>query len=273
MPGVRISALNIHPVKSCAAIPLEVARVLPTGLESDRRWMIVDARGRYQTQRELPRLALIRPRLAGDGLIATAPDMPELTVGAGMTERVPVRIWDDQCTGIDAGEPAARWVSDFIGRPLRLVSFAMDTRRPVAPRWTDGLEAAALFSDAFPFLVLSEGSLEDLNSRLPQPLPMNRFRPNIVLSGLAPYQEDHIREFTAGEVRIRLVKPCARCAIPGVDQGTGERQGDEPLRTLKSYRWDSTLRGATFGQNGILVSGANGRIQVSQAVEIEVAGA
>lgn len=268
MPRIRISALNVHPVKSCAAIPLEDARVLPTGLESDRRWMIVDARGRYQTQRELPRLALIRPRLVDGGLIAAAPGMPELSVGADMPERVTVSIWDDQCTGIDAGEPAARWVSDFLGRPLRLVSFDMGTRRPVEPRWTDGLDAAALFSDAFPFLVLSEGSLEDLNSRLPQPLPMNRFRPNIVLSGLAPYQEDHIREFTAGEVRIRLVKPCARCAIPSVDQGTGERQGDEPLRTLKTYRWDRALRGAIFGQNGILVSGANGRLQVGQAVEV-----
>lgn len=271
MSDIRISALNIHPVKSCAAIPLEQARVLPTGLESDRRWMIVDARGRYQTQREMPRLALIRPRLDGEGLIASAPGMPDLVVGTDGAERVSVRIWDDTCTGIDAGEPAAQWVSDFLGRPLRLVGFDMDTRRPVAPRWTDGIEASALFSDAFPFLVLSEGSLEDLNSRLPQPLPMNRFRPNIVLSGLVPYQEDHIREFTAGEVRIRLVKACARCAIPSTDQDTGERQGDEPLRTLKSYRWDRALRGAIFGQNGILVSGANGRLQVGQAVEIVAA--
>lgn len=268
MAGVRIAALNIFPVKSCAGIALEEARVLPTGFESDRRWMIVDEKGRYQTQRELPRLALIRPRPTGDGLMAAAPGMADLRVGAPRGERIAVKIWDDACTGIDAGEDAARWVSDFLGRPLRLVSFDMGRRRPVAPRWTGGLDAAALFSDAFPFLVLSEGSLEELNSRLPQRLPMNRFRPNIVLSGLAPYQEDRIREFAAGEVRIRLVKPCARCAIPGTDQDTGERQGDEPLRTLKSYRWDRALRGAIFGQNGILVSGANGRVQVGQAVEV-----
>lgn len=269
MSDARITALTIYPIKSCAGISLDEAAITSTGLELDRRWMIVDALGRFQTQRELPRLALIVPRLAGDELHLSAPGMPELGVRRDFEgERLPVKIWNDECIGIDAGEQAAQWLSRFIGKPLRLVGFDPGARRPVEPGWADGFDATAMFSDAYSFLVLSEGSLAQLNARLAQPLPMNRFRPNIVLGGIAAHDEDRMRELQAGEVRIRLVKPCTRCVITTTDQTTGERCGDEPLRTLKSYRWDAALRGVAFGQNAILVQGVRQRLHVGQRMDI-----
>jgi len=269
MSDVRIAALNIYPVKSCAGIALQEAWITPTGFDLDRRWMVIDARARFLTQRELPRLALVHPRIETGELRLTAPGMPELALRSDADgERVAVIIWRDRCTGIDAGEQAAQWFSEFLDKPTRLVSFDLEARRPVEPGWADGFDATAMFADGYPFLVISEGSLDELNTRLAHPLPMNRFRPSIVLSGVAAYAEDRISELCAGDVRIRLVKACTRCVITTTDQDSGERQGDEPLRTLKSYRWDAVQRGVAFGQNAILVSGARQRLRVGQEMRI-----
>jgi hypothetical protein len=153
-------------------------------------------------------------------------------------------------------------LSELLGRPLRLVRFDQSRVRLSDLAWTGGLAAPNLFSDGFPLLAIARASLADLNSRLAVPLPMDRFRPNLVLDGLPPYGEDALGDLIAGALRLRRVKPCTRCSITTTNQGTGAVEGDEPLRTLKSYRWDRALRGVTFGQNLIVVAGAGSRLTV-----------
>jgi uncharacterized protein YcbX len=173
-----------------------------------------------------------------------------------------VTVWGHQCPAFDQGEPAARWLSELLGRPLRLVRFDPAHRRLSDRAWTGDVEAPNRFSDGYPLLAISRASLDDVNSRLSVQLPMDRFRPNLVLTGLPPYGEDALDDLVAGEVRLRRVKPCTRCAITTTDQVTAEITGDEPLRTLKSYRWDKALRGVAFGQNLIVVAGAGAQLRV-----------
>ena len=138
-----------------------------------------------------------------------------------------------------------------------------------APEWTQGVEGLSKFSDAFAWLILSEASLVELNSRLPSPLPMNRFRPNIVLGGVGAFDEDRVHEFIANDVRLRAVKPCTRCIVTTTDQRTGERDGEEPLRTLRQFRFDRQLKGVTFGQNLILIAGSGQELRVGQPLALD----
>jgi uncharacterized protein YcbX len=180
-----------------------------------------------------------------------------------------VTVWGDLCPAFDQGEPAARWLSGLLGRPLRLVRFDPSHRRLSDSTWTGGVEATNRFSDGYPILAISRASLDDLNARLPVPLPMDRFRPNLVFEGLPPYGEDALDDLVAGNVRLRRVKPCTRCAITTTNQATAEVEGDEPLRTLKSYRWDKALRGVTFGQNLIVVAGAGASLRAGMELRAE----
>src|SRR6185437_2405011 len=152
-----------------------------------------------------------------------------------------VRIWKDECPAYDEGEAAARWLRELLGRDCRLVRYDPQHRRLSSRAWTAELEAENRFTDGFPVLVIGRASLDDLNARLGTPVPMNRFRPNIVLEGLGPYEEDRIDELCGEGLRLRVVKPCARCIIPTTDQDTGQRDGQEPLRTLMKYRFDREL--------------------------------
>ena len=268
MPHAKITALNIYPVKSCRGVALDRARLTATGFQYDRNWMIVDDNGRFQTQRELPLLSLIKTEVGGSGLKLSAHGMPDLVVPlAADGEKVSVCVWRDTCRGIDTGATSAAWLSEFLKKHLRLVCFDASTTRSCSPEWVGSVPAQSMFSDEFPLLVLSEGSLANLNQRLAAPLPMNRFRPNIVVSGLKPHDEDRIFELYSPNVRLRLVKPCTRCVITNTDQATG-RVGEEPLRTLKSYRWDAKMRGVTFGQNAIILKGADSELRVGQEMEI-----
>jgi uncharacterized protein len=268
MTHAKITALNIYPVKSCRGIALDRAQLTPTGFANDRNWLIVNEANRFQTQRELPRLSLIKVYLDASGLTLSAHGMPDLKVPAvSAGNKISVTIWNDRCSAIEADAGSAEWLSGFLSRSVRLVRFDPDGNRPCDPRWVGDVPAQSMFSDEYPLLVLSEASLENLNHRLASPLPMNRFRPNIVLSGLKAHDEDRIRELYGQTVRLRLVKPCARCAITTTDQATG-RVGVEPLRTLKSYRWDPQLRGVTFGQNAIILRGVDTCLRVGQELEI-----
>jgi uncharacterized protein YcbX len=221
------------------------------------------------TQRELPRLALIEAHTDAATLQVQAPGMPPLTVqreAAGVARAI--TVWKFDGSGIDCGDEAAAWFSRLLETELRLVMFDVEVPRLCDPAWTPDTPAVTEFSDGFPILVISEASLDDLNSRLPRKLPMQRFRPNIVIDGVAAYDEDRIHELVAGEVRLRLVKPCTRCAITTTDQDSGTRDGDEPLRTLKSYRFDAQLRGVLFGQNAIIVSGVGQQLAVGDRFTI-----
>ena len=151
--------------------------------------------------------------------------------------------WKDRCAAFDAGEEAAEFLTAISAHPMRLVRFDARRKRPSNPQWTPGVEALNQFSDGFPWLLISEASLEDLNARLTRKLPMNRFRPNIVVSGLAPFGEDQLHDLTGDGVRLRRAKPCTRCIVTTTDQATGTRDGDEPLRTLAKFRFDRELKG------------------------------
>ena len=264
-----LSGLHVYPIKSCRGIALDSAVLQPTGLADDRHWMLVRPNGRFVTQRELPRLALIVTRLTVDSLELEAPGMPPLEVDreTNGTARA-ITVWKFEGRGIDSGDEAATWVSRYLDTPLRLVSFDAGAPRVCNPEWTQGTRAVTEFSDGYPILVISRASLADLNSRLPHALPMERFRPNVVIDGVGAYDEDRMHELRAGPVTLRIVKPCTRCSITTTDQQQGAVDGVEPLRTLKEYRFDKELRGVTFGQNVIVVEGVGEQLRVGQDFEI-----
>ena len=264
-----LTDLYTYPVKSCRGIRADTARMTATGLADDRHWMLVRPNGRFVTQRELPRMALILTALDAGALTLTAPGRAPLRVTRdARAATLDVTVWKFDGRGIDCGDEAATWVTEFLETPLRVVRFDPDTPRVCSPEWTPGTQAVTEFSDGFPMLVISRASLADLNARLQKSLPMTRFRPNLVIDGVAAFDEDRIHELRADGVTIRLVKPCARCAITTTDQERGERDGVEPLQTLKEYRFDRALHGVTFGQNAIPISGVGQELRVGQSFDI-----
>jgi len=256
---VTLVALHVYPVKSCRGLAPAAARLTDAGLEHDREWMIVTPGGRFLTQREEPRLATVEVALGDGALTLSAAGAGSVAMPLGPPAGTPVEVtvWDDRCRALDQGEDAAAWLGDLLGRPLRLVRFDPAHRRASNRGWTGGIEAWTRFSDGFALLAISTASLADLNARLPRPLPRDRFRANLWLDGLPPYGEDALHDLVAGAVRLRRVKPCTRCIITTTDQATGARDGEEPIRTLKGYRWDAALRGVAFGQN-LIVAGGHG---------------
>ena len=264
---VRIVSLHVYPVKSCRGIDLDTARLTRTGIAHDREWMITSPAGRFLTQREEPRLALIQTQLTPEALVLTAPGCASLPVPyAHEGTPTEVVIWKDRCAAYDQGEVAADWLTRLLGKPLRLVRF---DPRGVRPSGSAAGEATgyAQFSDGYAILVISTASLADLNSRLPQPLPMNRFRPNVVVEGLPAFGEDEVAELATAAVRLQLVKACTRCTITTTNQLTGTVEGEEPLLTLRTYRWHKQLRGIAFGQNAIVAAGEGGTLRVGDTLE------
>jgi uncharacterized protein len=269
MSRATLTELYTYPVKSCRGIRLDAARMDQTGLTDDRHWMLVRPNGRFVTQRELPRMALIATALSAESLTLAAPGMMMLAVArAASAATLDVTVWKFDGRGIDCGDEAARWVSGFLETPLRLVRFDAQMPRVCSPEWTPGARAITEFSDGFPMLIISRASLAELNSRLPKALPMERFRPNLVLDGVGAYDEDRIHELRAEGVTIRIVKPCMRCAITTTDQQKGERDGVEPLQTLKGFRFNSELHGVAFGQNAIPMDGIGRELHVGQEFQI-----
>lgn len=273
--SARLARLFVYPVKSCAGVELREAQLTETGLDLDRAWMLVDEHGEFVSQRELPRMALIRPTLKLTEVVLRAPGMLALHLQIDTVEEaVKVRLWNDELPAFDMGDVAAQWFSDFLGRKLRLVRFDPEHRRLSNMQWTGGAEALNQFNDGYPVLVASTASLALLNEKLAAgghaPVEMERFRPNIVLDGVEAHDEDRldlIRIATGGgEVQLRPVKPCARCPIPNVDPATGETS---PLvtDTLQGYRRNEVVGGAiTFGMNLIVVQGEGEMLRVGQQV-------
>jgi uncharacterized protein YcbX len=266
--AITLTTLNVYPVKSCKGISLTEATLTATGLQHDREWMIVTPTGRFVTQREEPRLALIETYLDEEGLQIVLPDAGELFVPFNAHgETITAVVWNDRCGALDMGSEAAGLLTAFLGKPHRLVRFNPAGQRLSNPAWTGVTPALNLFSDGFPLLAISEASLADLNSRLETPLPMNRFRPNLVFDGFAAYGEDIVHELATGAIRLRAVKPCTRCKITTTDQKTGVVTGIEPLNTLKSYRLNRELKGVMFGQNVIPVGGVGQPLAIGQTFE------
>lgn len=266
---VHIASLHCFPVKSAAGLELEEAALSPTGIANDRRWMVVTPAGRFLTQRELPQLARIRPSLSATQLILRARGASDLAIALEQPGRcVRVEIWQAPCAGFDEGDPAAGWLTEVLGRDCRLVRFDPARRRLSTLAWTGEIEAENMFSDGFPLLVMARASLADLNARVGRALPQSRWRANLVLEGLGPYDEDRIDELSGPGVRLRLVKPCTRCRITTTDQDTGELDGEEPLRTLRRYRFEPRLGGVVFGQNAVIVEGTDAVLRRGQVLEV-----
>jgi uncharacterized protein YcbX len=245
--SLRLTGMNIYPIKSARGISLDQSEVDEFGLCYDRRWMVVDESGEFLSQRSHPRLALVVPSIRDGALRIDAPGMATLETSLDPAPIVATRVtvWCDVCAATWLGETAARWFSEYLGCACSLVHMAADVMRPADPAFAPS-GARVSFADGFPFLLISEESLADLNRRLAEPLPMNRFRPNLVVAGGAAYDEDHWRRIEIGGVKLHVVKPCGRCVVTTTDQATGER-GKEPLRTLATYRKQDGE--VMFGQN------------------------
>lgn len=266
----RLQGLYIHPVKSCRGIALQRAQVVGTGLAHDREWMVVDPAGRFITQREQPRLAQVHTALDADGLRLTVPGQGSVAVALDHDGPPrPVTVWRSSVTALDAGDDAAQLLGDWLGTAARLVRFDPSQRRLSNREWTGGLAAPNLFTDGYPLLVLAEASRLDLSARVGTDLPVERFRPNLLLGDVPAYAEDAATTLHAGAVTLRLGKPCTRCVITTLDPQTGAATGDEPLRTLRRYRHDPALRGVTFGRNAVLLPGSAGQwLQVGQPLQM-----
>lgn len=288
----RIAGLWVYPVKSCAGVALESALLTDTGLDLDRSWMVVDEQGRFVTQRDLPRMALVRPQLRSTDVVLRAPGMLALHLAMNEVEQpTRVRVWDDELPAYDMGPVAAQWFTDFLvgaaaegrvppgwtGRRLRLVRFDPQQRRLSSLKWTGGVEAPNQFNDGFAVLLASTASLEGLNARLAAaghaPVGMERFRPNLILEGLDAHDEDRLDtlhiDTREGEVRLQPCKPCARCPIPDVDPATAQC-GTAVRDALQGYRQSTLLGGAvTFGMNAFVRSGDGLTLRVGQAVRAD----
>ena len=271
-----VARLFVHPIKSCAAVEVQEAVLTDTGLDLDRAWMVVDPEGMFVSQRELPRMALIRPQLKTYEMVLRAPGMLALHLAIdGVEGPCTEQVWKDTVKAYDMGNLAAQWFSDFLGRPLRLVRFDPEQRRLSSLQWTSGLEAPNQFSDGFPVLVCSEASVDELNQRLGQaghaPVGVERFRANVVLAGVESFDEDRLEDIVIraddGAVVLRPVKPCTRCPIPDIDPATAS-SSPEVGDTLRTFRRDERVGGGiTFGMNAIVIEGAERVLRVGQVVQ------
>jgi len=272
----RIAELNLYPIKGCRGISLPHATLAATGLAvgniGDREWLVVDVDHVFMSQREYPRMALITTRLTSDSVRLQAPGMLTLEVPfASEGEVVEAQVWSDRVAAVTQGEVADAWFSNFLGAPARLLRFDPEARRLASRQYTGSDEAPYKFADAFALLIASTASLADLNAKLAAknyaPITMARFRANIVLDGLAAFEEDYAASLRINGIGIRPVKPCARCSVPGVDPATGIAASEVP-DILASFR--RTGRGVLFGINAIVAAGAGGELRVGDQVEVEL---
>jgi len=266
--GPTLRSIFTHPIKACGALNHTQIELDSFGLIGDRRWMIVDSEGVFLSQREQPVLARIRPAFEGNGLRLSAPGMPEIHVTAEPVIRAvrKVVVWDDTCDAWDEGDDVAQWFSDYLHVSVRLVRMAATFARQVDTRYTrEG--AQTTFTDGFPVLIVSEASLDALNRRLTargcDPVPVTRFRPNLVIGGCDAFAEDTWHTVQIGSVTLDVVKPCARCVVTTVDQATGTVPDvAEPLATLNTFRKQGSK--VMFAQNAI--HRAPGRLSVGNEV-------
>jgi uncharacterized protein YcbX len=281
-----LTHLLVYPIKSCGGIAVREATLLESGLSAqgvhDREWMLVTEDGQFLSQRDHPRMALIRPLPEGGNLRVRAPGMGDLLLPLARsntpeTSLRTVQIWDDSVRAVDCGDVAADWFAQAIGvrERIRLVRFHHDVVRPTSVKWTGGMPSQTRFADGYPLLLIGQSSLDDLNGRLRaagrSTLPMDRFRPNLVVDGLEAFEEDYLASLSTGSAEIRPVKPCARCPIPSIDQATGI-PGPDPMDILQTYRANPRMDGAVcMGMNCIVSAGAGSLLRVGQELAAELA--
>ena len=269
MTHYTLSAITLYPVKSLAGISVSRWPVTKTGLQYDRKWMLIDQDRQFLSQRKLPHMALIKTALTDSHLILSAPGMENLLLALAPAdgEIIDSTIWHDQCDARRVSAEADQWLSHFLKQDCRLVYQPDEMIRPVDSDYGRATDSVA-FSDGFPFLIISENSLVSLNRDMQLNLPMTRFRPNLVISGCAAYAEDSWREISIGGIDFRLPKPCSRCSVPTIDPDTAQ-SGKEPLTTLNRVRkWQNKVY---FGQNAL--HNQCGLLTVGDTVQVNVTGA
>ena len=264
---ISVSNLTYYPIKACRGFDVDETQVERMGFANDRRMMVVTPEGEFLTQREHAKLALVTPTLKNDTVTLSAPNFDSIQFGIQTSgTRTPVNIWKSKGVGaIDQGDESAQWFSDWLGAPVRLVRIDPNFKRRLNPDYAVNAEDHTGFADGYPILIISEASLQDLNSRLDasRPLPMNRFRPNLVVKGCEPFAEDTWKRIRINGMEMALVKPCPRCVVTTIDKET-LKQDKEPLKTLNTYR--NQNGGAMFGMNVIPLS--EGQIKVGMEVEV-----
>jgi uncharacterized protein YcbX len=261
---IVLSEINVFPIKSTAGVSLTNSRITNRGLEHDPRWMLTDSNYSFLSQRKFPKMALIYTEISDHSLRVTAPQQTELRlpISGCMGEELSVEIWSDTCTARSCGKKPDQWFSQFLGMAVHLVFMPDNSHRLTDPQYGEN-QSPVSFTDGYPFLLISEASLLDLNNRLSRPLEMKRFRPNLVVRGCEAYEEDSWKRIQIGELVFELVKPCSRCTITTVDPLTAE-VGKEPLKTLATYRKKGSK--VYFGQN--LIHKNTGILNLDMTVEI-----
>jgi len=263
---LTVSELYVYPVKSLGGIAVNEAMLTDRGFEHDRRWMLVDENNRFISQREAATMALLKISMHADGLlvqnISRANTSFIIPFQTAATETTIVEVWSDRCRAQWVSPEADAWFSEQLGITCRLVYMPNNTHRFVDGRYAHNKEITS-FSDGYPLLLIGQASLDDLNNRLSIPLPMNRFRPNVVFTGGYPFQEDDMKQFSIGGITFFGVKPCARCMITTIDQQTAEK-AKEPLKTLSTYR--SKNNNIYFGQN--LLFNGNGIVRIGDTISL-----
>jgi uncharacterized protein len=264
---MRISEINVFPVKSLKGISVKSASVEERGLKNDRRFMLIDEKRTFITQREFPMLARFETEFSDDGFIVSFDDEKILIpneIDSG--ERINVKIWKSTAKAIVCADSINEWFSDKLKVNTRLVYMPEDSKRIVNPFYSiRKFKDVVSFADGYPVLLIGEESLADLNSKLETPIPMDRFRTNLVVSGSEAFAEDSWKKIRIGKTIFQLMKPCARCVMTTIDQQKGEKQGIEPLKTLASYR---TKNGKVmFGQN-LIAENFGKTINIGDEIEI-----
>jgi uncharacterized protein YcbX len=250
---LQLSEIWVYPVKSLGGIPLQESKVTDRGLELDRRWLLIDDDGRFLSQREYPELALFKPEIAGNFLRIThrvlleSIDIPLLPVLSDTASKIEVTVWEDTIDAYEVSQTITDWFIKLLGFSARLVYMPDESERKLDPDYSITGNELTSFSDAYPFLIIGQSSLDDLNGRLAVQVSMNRFRPNFVFTNGEAFEEDSWREFKIGNVSFVGVKPCDRCVMTTVDQEKGVFSGKDPLKTLAQYR--NFGNKVLFGQN------------------------
>ena len=261
----KLSELFIYPVKSLGGISVKEEEVTDRGLKYDRRWMLIDSTGRFLTQRAHPHMALIKVDVSRDTLFfRNIKNTDQFSVGIDETtgKKINSTVWDDQVELLQVNTIADEWFSQNLNTRCKLAFMPEETKRLVDKSFAQNDEITSL-SDGYPFLIIGQASLDDLNSKMVEKVPMNRFRPNLVFTGGIPFEEDTMKKFSISGITFYSVKPCGRCVITTVDQNTAQKS-DEPLRTLASYRTFGNK--VNFGMN--LLHEGNGTIKIGDEIII-----
>jgi uncharacterized protein len=265
----KIADLFVYPVKSCAGVRMREVAIVPTGFEFDRNWMVVDANGAFVTQREHPKLALVTPKIDNGGVTLSAPGMESLRLPVnGGGEPVTITLFGETHSAVTTNAAADAWFSQYLGDCFRLVRCDPRTLRKGGVQYAERDAAPTSFVDNYGVLVISQASHTALNQKLPEAVPMNRFRPNIVVIGVDEHEEDYFTHARCGEVELRFVNPCFRCSMTSIDQQSG-KPGLEVLPVLSTYRYDEGAKGVKFGAYAAISAGVGARLQIDADLDVE----